>query len=134
MTEESTGTEKRQLGLKISEEAYAALARRAKARGMSPTTLARWLLLDQIGFEEEVVIRNARRRGVLKPVRAEIKAALELLRELQLIRVRLDGLGRPVKGRKSAVAYADAETIQATLEDARELFQRVLTSMSGGKS
>jgi len=58
MTNDRTGSEKRQLGVKISQEAYAVLKRRANLRGMSPTTLARWVLLDQIGYEEEVVIRR----------------------------------------------------------------------------
>jgi len=48
MTKETGSGEKRQLGVKISAAAYSVLEGRARDRGLSPTTLARWLLLDRV--------------------------------------------------------------------------------------
>ncbi|MEP2718476.1 hypothetical protein [Pseudophaeobacter sp.] len=122
---------KRQLGIKISTAAYGVLERRAGDRNMSPTTLARWLLLDRLGYEGEVVFRGPRRKKVIKPFSAEYRAGISLLQELQLIRMRLDQISPPRKKRKQPpVIVGDPEEIATTLHDAQALFRRVLASMS----
>ena len=131
MTKEIGLVAKRQLGIKISTAAYGVLEGRARDRGMSPTTFARWLLLDRLGYEGEVVFRGARRKKVIKPLSAEYRAALSLLQELQLIKMRLDQISPPRKKRKQTPAIiVDPEEIAKTLHDALALFRRVLASMS----
>jgi len=67
---------------------------------------------------------------VLKPIRAEIKASIALLRELQLIRLAFDDLARPVRRKTRTVIGLDTQEIAKTLADAQALFRRVLNTMS----
>lgn len=130
MRDEMTQAPK-QLGLKISAGAYASLARRAKARGMSPTTLARVLLLEQIGHGDEVVMRRPRRRGTVRPLTSELKSGITLLRELQLVRVQLERLASKPHSNGGSAFAAEEPVASKTLDEARRVFWQVLDAIAG---
>lgn len=116
----------RQLGLKISGDAYEALERRAKGRGLAPTALARWYVLDQIGMSDQFAARKRGTRRVVKPLNKEMKQTIALLRELQLIRTYLERLLVLEQRRKGAGDPRSSEALTLALSQARQLFLEVL--------
>ncbi len=87
-------------------------------------------LLDQIGHAGEAVIRKPRRRGVVHPLPSELRAGIALLRELQLIRSRLECLCPEPSKRLSAMSTS-SDDIADTLREARNIFRQVLQTIAG---
>ncbi|MBL3705573.1 hypothetical protein GI582_22995 [Sulfitobacter sp. BDSS02] len=120
----------RQIGLKIPKGAYAELRNRAGALGTSPTTVARCLLLRELGQPGECTMRPPRRQARPRQLTTELQAGLEFLRELQRTRVELE---RAVKLRDTNVMVSSSaiETSDPTVEKLHELLMQIINAVSG---
>ncbi len=118
----------RQLGIKVSAETYAALNRRAKMRGMAPTTLARWYVLDQIGHTDQFTARKTGKRRVVKPFCKEKKQKIALLQELQLIRMYLQQLQPGSKRTRGNLNDVSRAELAYALDLAKQVFLNTLNT------
>lgn len=118
----------RQLGLKMSGDAYEELERRANLRSMTPTSLARWYVLDELKMSDQFAKRRTGKRKPVVPLTRETKLKIALLRELQLIRLNLELIQR---GEAEQFCGQRERDLAEALEGAKQTFRSLLVKPVG---
>ncbi|WP_170339684.1 hypothetical protein [Ruegeria arenilitoris] len=129
-------TQKKQtemIGLRVDRDLFATIKAKAEENGISPTSFARILIAEALGYSENLPRERARRRRSKKPVPSELRKAVQVLALLIDISADLKFLAHSFRemSAREQVSGSDLESARVLLAKSYDGVTEIRTRLLG---